>query len=710
MLESGHTVFDCQIVKPLSENKVYQSYLVSCPDSKVAKLFLLLPDPLLDPQQQQTCIDHANWLASQTIPGIGSPQQAGLIDGQLAYLYSHPQEGTLLLDSGDDFTVQQSVELIKKIATSLSAAHSAGVWHGNLSPGNIFTEAELPYLADFSLSQLIRLDFHSGIDPRYTSPEQVRGETSGPAADIYSLGCIFYHLLTGTPPFTADEPFAIAKQHLQDEFPLLPEELKTLQPLLTSMTASVVDERINADQLLDQIKNLSETQELDQINFQRMVDPQLTDDSTPVTSPSLLDEALSGSEIAARIEERLKEHAADFQGPEVFATQLEKDNIDVVSELDQVIEEKKIGFSRFILILLLGVIIGSGLYFLFGNQLVNRAPVTVESKFAPEATSQVDLNRGLELWQKNDFNGAEAEFKQIIAHNQKDPRAYNNLAAFYAAQGNYEQARDYLEQALATDEKYATIYRNLGSVYAEMARGSYGRALQLDRAKETVYLPVFANQGVVKFKSVPDVAATTLVAEAEKATDAATLSEAGKRISAAEIKRTEEEKEISVANSAAKKPLTTMKGEEGSQPETTAVPVIAEKRDVTVKEEQINDAEPVLQTEDIKSFMQRWAQAWSSQDVDAYLSFYGEQFVPPAGKSRADWEAQRRSRILAPKEILVTLDDFKFHTLENGRRRVEVIQSYKSNLLADRFKKSFDLQRTDSGWEFLRERSLGRVR
>jgi len=201
MLESGYTVFDCQIVKPLSGNKVYQSYLVSCPDSRLAKLLLPLPDPLFDQQQQQTCIDHASWLASQTIPGIGSPLQAGLIDGQLAFLYPYPQGESLLLDSGNSFTVRQSVDLIKKIATSLSAAHSAGLWHGNLSPENIFIDAELSYLADFSLSQLIRLDFHSGIDPKYTSPEQVRGETPSPAADIYSLGCIFYHLLTGTPPF-----------------------------------------------------------------------------------------------------------------------------------------------------------------------------------------------------------------------------------------------------------------------------------------------------------------------------------------------------------------------------------------------------------------------------------------------------------------------------------------------------------------------------
>jgi len=337
-------------------------------------------------------------------------------------------------------------------------------------------------------------------------------------------------------------------------------------------------------------------------------------------------------------------------------------------------------------------------------------PVTVEPRVVPETISMVDLDRGLQLWQTEDFNGAEAEFKQIIAENQKDPRAYNNLAAFYAAQGNYEQARDYLEQALATDEDYATIYRNLGSVYAEMARGSYGRALQLDRAKETVYLPVFSNQGVVKLRSAADVASKTLVVEAETATDAVVLAEAGERISAAEVTKTVEATEISVADSAVKEPLTPLAGDVGTQSEVTEIPMIAGKLEVTVKEEKNNGVVLDLQPEGAKSFMLLWAQAWSTQDVDAYLSFYGEQFVPPAGKKRADWEAQRRTRILAPKEILVTLDDFQLNSLENGRQRIEVIQSYKSNLLADRFKKVFDLQQTDTGWEIIRERSLGRVR
>ena len=65
MLERGHTIFDCQVVKLLLENDVYQSYLLDCPDSTPVKLFSLLPDPLFD-QQRQAFFDHVSWLSSQS--------------------------------------------------------------------------------------------------------------------------------------------------------------------------------------------------------------------------------------------------------------------------------------------------------------------------------------------------------------------------------------------------------------------------------------------------------------------------------------------------------------------------------------------------------------------------------------------------------------------------------------------------------------------
>ncbi|SEA08309.1 Serine/threonine protein kinase [Desulfuromusa kysingii] len=710
MLESGDSVFDCQIDKQLSDNNIYASYLTRCVDGKTAKLFLLHPDPLLNQRQQHACIEQASWLSSQAFPGVGVPLNAGEIDGQLAYLYLRPQGRSLRQTLVDGYSAQQAVVLLQKIATHLSAVHNAGFWHGNISPENIYIDAASPYLAEFALSQLIRLDFHSGIDPQYTSPEQVRGETSSSASDIYSLGCILYHLLTGGPPFSGDEPFAIAKQHLQGEFPPLPESLQVLQPLLIAMTELSSAERITVDELIHNIGDIAESHLLDQIETDRSSGDHPVEDSPTTASVSLLDEALDSSELAARIEARLKEHATEFHDSEPLVSQIEEAQIDTVVELDQVVQENKTGFGRLVLILLLGIAIGSGLYFFLSPSIPGTVPAVVESTVIGDDTTIADLDLGLQLWQDEDFNGAEAEFKNNIAANPEDPRAYNNLAAFYAAQGNYEQARDYLEQALATDEKYATIYRNLGSVYAEMARGAYGRALQINRLKETVSLPVFSSKGVVKLQSDTTVAGKSLVPAADTATATASLSTAGEQISASVATLNPESEETPAVSPVNQSPPAVKIAEEAQAHNTEELIVAVAQQGAPDNDGKNEDVATDLSSEKPESFLQRWAQAWSNQDVDAYLSFYGEQFVPPAGRSRADWEAQRRTRIRAPKEIQVTLDAFQVIPGEDKVQQVELIQSYTSNLLSDRFKKVFDLQQTDNGWKIVRERSIGRVR
>ena len=706
MLEAGHTLLDCQIVELLAENDVYQCYLANCPDSTPAKLFLILPDPLLDQKQRRSVVEQADSLARRTFPGVGSLLKAGEIDGQLVFLYPYSEGNPLAHTLSTGCSVRQSVEIVKKVAECLQLPHNAGLCHGNLSPETIYLNGDSPYLTDFSLNQLIGLDYHSGILPQYTSPEQVRGETPGTAADIYSLGCVFYHLLTGQVPFSGDDAFAIAKQHLQEEFPRLPGELSLFQPLLDSLTRASTEERSTIDQMLEKITQLSAQQEIDQLEVSILPKEQVLEASSSTKETSLLDEAIDSSEIAARIEARLKEHAGDFLEPEPSEALVGEES-NVTDGLDKVDQKGKAGLGRFALILLLGVVIGSGLYFLLNLQSPAIDSTALEKKIAAGNLLTADLDQGLRLWQEADFNGAEAGFKQIIAADQKDPRAYNNLAAFYAAQGNYEQARDYLELALATDERYATIYRNLGSVYAEMARGSYGRALQLDKTKNLISLPVFSSKGVVSLSPMNEETIVMLEQNPEKDTVPPQLSEVGKQIAAASIDTLNE----------APPPIVEPQHQLEIVAEKENIQVVKEELPVEViKEEPPSEIEPIdavtvaSRHEGVEQFMQHWAQAWSNQDADDYLTFYGEKFIPPAGKKRADWEDQRRTRLTTPKDILISLDDFQLIPQKNNRVQIKVVQKYQSDLMTDQFLKVFDLQKTEKSWEILRERSLGRVR
>ncbi|HEX5617037.1 MAG TPA: serine/threonine-protein kinase, partial [Solirubrobacteraceae bacterium] len=102
----------------------------------------------------------------------------------------------------------RAARLIAQVASALDAAHAHGLVHRDVKPANVLvTPDDHVYLTDFGLSKRADADTQATRTGQvlgtldYIAPEQIRGETIGPYTDVYSLGCLIAHLLTGEVPF-----------------------------------------------------------------------------------------------------------------------------------------------------------------------------------------------------------------------------------------------------------------------------------------------------------------------------------------------------------------------------------------------------------------------------------------------------------------------------------------------------------------------------
>jgi len=114
------------------------------------------------------------------------------------------------------------VDILGQICVGLEAAHQAGVIHRDLKPGNVLVgERNAVKIIDFGLAKATAADGMTATGmlmgtPYYMSPEQVRGRRVDAASDIYSLGALAYHLVTGRPPFSGENVIAVGFAHLSE--------------------------------------------------------------------------------------------------------------------------------------------------------------------------------------------------------------------------------------------------------------------------------------------------------------------------------------------------------------------------------------------------------------------------------------------------------------------------------------------------------------
>lgn len=304
---------------------------------------------------------------------------------------------------------------------------------------------------------------------------------------------------------------------------------------------------------------------------------------------------------------------------------------------------------------------------------------------------QVRFLKGVILSEQGKPSDAIDVFTKLTQDFPELPEPYNNLAVLHASQGQYDKARAALMMAIRTNPSYATAHENLGDVYAKLASQAYSKALQLDNGNAVVQpklaliRELFGNKGGI----VPRQPATTVAAApVETVTSPATVAVAETK--PAEVKPVE----TTTTTVAVAEPVTTTT-------ETTTESVVT-----TTTSTEVAVAEPVTQVvsadagdqASVESFVQSWAAAWSSKDVQSYYQHYADSV------QTRSWKAKRKARIVNKKRINVSVSDFNIN-VNGDKATASFNQDYRSDRFQSSVRKTLRLKRVGGNWVIVSERT-----
>lgn len=330
-----------------------------------------------------------------------------------------------------------------------------------------------------------------------------------------------------------------------------------------------------------------------------------------------------------------------------------------------------------------------------------RQLVQKERKNAPQAV-QWRFMEGVIQAQQGQIDKAIDTFKQITQTHPEHSEAYNNLGVLYASKGQLETSKAFLEKALQTHPSYAAAHRNLSDVHSQLAKQTYAKALQVDpKAKASApQLTLLGSMGAEQRGQAPaqNVAALTRPAAAtpNQTPSAATPASATANTTA---KSTSNTPAVAPTSSASAPPTVPVAQAKPSPPVAVATPASAPSaQKTTTPKVDPRQADRAA----IEKAVQDWAKAWSDKNMKRYYAAYANNFVPANRVSRAQWESDRRVRIVSKKSISVEVRDLQI-SFNGETASVRFQQMYRSDNLKGSSRKTLDMVRQGNRWLIVRE-------
>jgi len=236
-----------------SHSSIYLAERESTGVKVVLKVLQQLPDVADNIGAFDRFLQEYELIAEITHPNIVSIYDLGVSDEHAHIAMEYIDAGDLRRRISAGITEPDAVRYLRQIAGALAEIHRVGILHRDLKPGNIMLRSDDSIaLIDFGLAKRMRLRMELTDEgeifgtPYYMSPEQGHGNGVDHRSDIYSLGVIFFEMLTGRKPFRADTAMGIIYQHAQAPVPLLRPRYSKYQALLNMMLAKLPDDRLQS--------------------------------------------------------------------------------------------------------------------------------------------------------------------------------------------------------------------------------------------------------------------------------------------------------------------------------------------------------------------------------------------------------------------------------------------------------------------------------
>ena len=211
---------------------------------RLVALKVLQPNLMLTPER---FIAEIRTIAGLQHPHILPLHDSGVWDESPYFVMPYVEGETLAdrLARDGELSVASAVRIAREVGDALEYAHRHGIVHRDIKPANILLANEHAYVADFGIAHVIRAAASDRVTaagfavgtPAYMSPEQAAGERElDGRSDLYSLGCVFYEMLTGMPPHGTSKPHLFHARRVSN-----PPSLRAARPAVSKAIERVVN-------------------------------------------------------------------------------------------------------------------------------------------------------------------------------------------------------------------------------------------------------------------------------------------------------------------------------------------------------------------------------------------------------------------------------------------------------------------------------------